>query len=320
MISGHTPGDVPILALRPLRHACHSCGTCCHGWHVQLHPEEFEPITGCARTLGVTEPIVDGSLRRANGRCVFLDDAMRCRIHAEIGPEAKPHVCRAYPLRAVMAEDGLRVGVDPSCTSSLRTWRDGPVVEPVRTVERTRSLVPALVQDEQALLALASAPGITIAQFAAGLVNDPGAPPELPRGLAGRLLARLKSPQLAEHLGHERHGAVLRAHVAHLAPALDALTVRDLPVWTGRLDGEREAFALDALRRHIFLRLGDQTAPPVAQALLVLAGVAACAWADPGERFGAALSAWLRLIRSPPVWGRLVPDSTTAAWLLVGGS
>jgi Fe-S-cluster containining protein len=33
-----------------------------------------------------------------NGRCFFLDDENRCRIHTEISYDAKPPVCRSFPL------------------------------------------------------------------------------------------------------------------------------------------------------------------------------------------------------------------------------
>ena len=34
----------------------------------------------------------------ADGACVFLDPAGRCRIHAKFGEAAKPLACRLYPL------------------------------------------------------------------------------------------------------------------------------------------------------------------------------------------------------------------------------
>lgn len=313
------PDGVPLLALRPLRSECRGCGTCCHGWQVELAEDEPPRIAEQARALGVAEPIVDGVLRRQDGRCVFLDDALRCRIHATFGSDAKPRVCRIYPLRAVFTEDGLRVGVDPSCTSTIDTWEDGPQVEPLRTIEQIRQLDPALIEDERALLALASNPKIDVAHLAGALVRDPAAAPELPAGLVRRLLERLRADGVAEALLHPRRGAVLLGHLAHLPPALARLSPDAPPRWSGRLSAAHQAFALEVFRRHVFLRLGDPTVPPVAQALLLLAGILACAWADPGERFGPALSAWARVIRGPAVWGVLVPDSTAAYRILTGG-
>jgi len=317
MPPANLPDGVPLLALRPLRHACRGCGTCCHGWQVELAEGEPERVIEQARALGVERPILDGVLRRQAGRCVFLDDALRCRIHATFGSEAKPRVCQIYPLRAVFTEDGLRVGVDPSCTSTLADWEDGPEVAPLRTIEQVRQLDPAHIQDERALLALASGPEADVARVLGGLAGDLSAAPELPAAVAGRLLARLGAPGVAEELLHPRRGAVLLEHLAHVPPAIAALDGR-VPAWAGVLPEPHQAFALEIFRRHVFLRLGDPTVPPVPQALLLLAGVLICAWADPGPRFGPALSAWARVIRGAPLWGAIIPDSATARWILIG--
>jgi Fe-S-cluster containining protein len=44
-------------------------------------------------------------IRLVGGRCFFLDERNRCRIHSEISYEAKPAVCRAFPL-SVAEVDG----------------------------------------------------------------------------------------------------------------------------------------------------------------------------------------------------------------------
>jgi hypothetical protein len=94
------------------------------------------------------------------------------------------------------------------------------------------------------------------------------------------------------------------------------------PSWAGALQPADEQFALEVLRRHLFLRLGDASLPPVAHALLVLAGIAACGWTARARgtpsAFAGALSVWLRLMRSRSFWPALVPDTTTAKWLLTG--
>jgi Fe-S-cluster containining protein len=47
------------------------------------------------RAPGTGEPY---RTRLVDGRCFFLDEANRCRIHAEIAYDAKPPVCRSFPL------------------------------------------------------------------------------------------------------------------------------------------------------------------------------------------------------------------------------
>jgi len=311
--------DVALFALRPLRHACASCGTCCHGWRVRLRPGEHAKVEVQGSALGIPDPIVEGNLRQVDGHCVFLDASRRCRIHAAWGEASKPSVCQHYPRRATLVEEGLRVGVDPSCTNDFAVWSDGPEVEPLRRVERTRLLGAERQATEQDLLGLLAHPGLSIADVTAALVHAPTAPPELPVAFAARALTRLKSPHLAAHLADPRHGELLAARLAPVMTALDKLTVRTLPVWAGRLEASQELWVLDTFRRHLFLRLGDPELPPLGQLVVMLAGAFACAWTDPRPApFAASFSAWHRVVRSPPVWGRLVVDTPDLKGWLTG--
>jgi lysine-N-methylase len=56
--------------------------------------------------------------RRADGRCVFLSDANRCRLHERFGAEAKPFVCRLFPYLLIPAGDHWRVGLHYACPSA----------------------------------------------------------------------------------------------------------------------------------------------------------------------------------------------------------
>ena len=302
------PREIALLALRPLRHACSACGTCCHGWRVRVRPDELAGLERCAAELDVADPVVDGNLRQVEGRCVFLAEGGLCRIHARFGLAAKPEVCRRYPLRATLAEDGLRVGVDPSCASDSEAWETGPEVAPLRVVERDRRLAGERAAAELELLELAALPGLSVAELAAALLHEPEAPPELPQRFTRHVLASLTAEPLVAHLRDPRHGAALRARLEPVIDALEAWTPHQIPLWSQRLSTAQEAWALDTLRRHLFLRLGDPSVPPLGQTLLWLFAVTACGWAAPGAEFGPSLSAWLRVLRSPPVWGRLVPD------------
>ena len=64
-----------------------------HDWGA----DPFEPNPGAAEPYRIR--LVD------NDRCFFLDPDNRCRIHTKISYEAKPPVCRAFPL-AVMEVAG----------------------------------------------------------------------------------------------------------------------------------------------------------------------------------------------------------------------
>lgn len=58
--------------------------------------------------------------RKANGDCVFLGDDKLCLIHSEMGIEAKPMACRAFPFSITPTPDGYYVSVSYFCTSAQR--------------------------------------------------------------------------------------------------------------------------------------------------------------------------------------------------------
>ena len=61
--------------------------------------------------MGIDQPFVNGVLRQTEeGRCVFLDETHLCRIHAQYGADAKPLICRQYPIVGVRTETGERQG------------------------------------------------------------------------------------------------------------------------------------------------------------------------------------------------------------------
>ena len=62
-----------IEILDEMRHTCLSCGGSCQGNWVRPIGDEEDRIRALAPSLGVTDPVVDGKLRMADGKCVFLD-------------------------------------------------------------------------------------------------------------------------------------------------------------------------------------------------------------------------------------------------------
>ncbi|HEV2693879.1 MAG TPA: YkgJ family cysteine cluster protein [Verrucomicrobiae bacterium] len=116
--------------------SCHGCSDCCRGHLlVGISAEEKERIErqgwsvaeGVDPTMMVSGPmIVSGALgghrlgHQADGACVFLDAAGRCRIHAKFGEAAKPLACRLYPLVIHPAGKKLLVGLRFSCPSAAK--------------------------------------------------------------------------------------------------------------------------------------------------------------------------------------------------------
>lgn len=84
------------------RFTCQGCGRCCQGWSVGVDGATVERLR--AHSWGGDPFESTGNdrlpfrIRLVDGRCYFLDPENRCRIHTEIGYEAKPPVCRAFPL------------------------------------------------------------------------------------------------------------------------------------------------------------------------------------------------------------------------------
>jgi Fe-S-cluster containining protein len=88
-------------------HTCRRCGASCEGLKVRPRPDEVAVLEARAAELGVDRPISGVWLRQVWGRCVFLDQGA-CRLHTRWGPDAKPSVCRTFPVLS----DGR---IDPAC-------------------------------------------------------------------------------------------------------------------------------------------------------------------------------------------------------------
>lgn len=297
-----------VLALAPIRHACHACAACCHGWRVTLHDDdEAARITRHGEALGVTDPIEHGALRQADGRCVFLGDDDLCRIHARFGAAEKPRVCQLYPRLAVLAEDGLRLGADPSCSSTWRSHADGPRLDlSLPMIPHDDERPPGYAAREEALLTLMRPSSASVASLVAHLSGDARHLPALPPAFVSHALLRMRAAR-----GLLSHPAAGRVTLAALASTRELLAALDptQPPPPLTLSDEVSAFTLEVARRTLFLRLAEYDLTPDAQVLFVLAGAVACAAAEPQiERFGPALAGWSRVSRLPGAWRFVFPN------------
>jgi len=312
-----------LIALQPLRHECKASGNCCFGWRVRLvGDDEVERITAFGIEFGVPDPVEDGALRFADGGCGFRDPVDHlCRIHKAHGSAAKPKTCQQFPLRVTATEDGVRVGVDPGCTSTWQTWKDGPILpsEPL-VPPAERIFDPQAKAAEDDLVSLTQEPEMTFAHYLGFIAGAPEAAPELPEGFGARVAQRLKAMRLMRFLDHPAIGPGMSEPLRHVARYIDlGIPAERTARWAGTLADGMDDFVLDALRRQLFLRLGDPMLPPFGQALVFSAGVLACAWADPTpEVFAPALSTWARVMRMKAVWGQFIPRPETVRWLVTG--
>ncbi len=108
--------------------SCHGCSDCCRGgMAIPLLPEDRRRLEqqhwSAADGVEPAQMIVAGlnSVRLghgADGACVFLNEAGRCKIHAKFGEAAKPLACRLFPLVIHPAGKKLLVGLRFSCPSA----------------------------------------------------------------------------------------------------------------------------------------------------------------------------------------------------------
>ncbi|UCG15530.1 MAG: YkgJ family cysteine cluster protein [Phycisphaerales bacterium] len=98
--------QLPLVmpAVPDQRWDCHSCTRCCRELVGDLRDEDRRKIDAenWADRLGVAPYVSVGRKwalnKRDDGACVFLLDDGRCRLHAELGFDAKPFACRVYPF------------------------------------------------------------------------------------------------------------------------------------------------------------------------------------------------------------------------------
>jgi lysine-N-methylase len=149
------------LPIKPLpmveRWDCHQCGVCCRGSVVPLSADDVarlkaqkwneqpefrdQPVVLRESWLGHEHRLA----HRADGSCVFLLPDGLCRIHKEHGFEAKPLVCRMFPLQIVPRDNVAYVTIRRACPSAAAD-RGRPVAEQldlVRQLARERHLADA---------------------------------------------------------------------------------------------------------------------------------------------------------------------------------
>lgn len=299
-----------IATLGTLRHVCAMCGGSCQGVNVSLSsPEEMTQVLAQAEQLGISDPAPNGVLRRVNGRCVFLGDDALCRIHGAWGLSAKPKVCQQYPMIATRVGDETRVGLDPGCFHSVKSWQTGPEVPGGSLMVSVSKQPDALLPHEERVMAVLEQAG-SIEQALAMLV--PGGL----EGFLGRWIQALQGVDLADLLADPDTSPSLRESLGPLSQAL--------PTWTTipgppELSDNARDFALHATKRMVWLRLCPKIPAPAVVALLSLGGAMACGWTSTeDDAFGLALAGWMRAIRAPAVLGRLLPSPESLQTLVEG--
>ena len=139
---------------------CHQCGACCQGSLIPLSADEVARLQAQhweERPEYRDTPIMVREQRaghayrlahRPDGSCVFLGADGLCRIHKELGFEAKPLVCRMFPLQIVPRDNSACLTLRRACPSAAadRGRPVGEQLEFVRQLARERHLAEAAPQ------------------------------------------------------------------------------------------------------------------------------------------------------------------------------
>jgi lysine-N-methylase len=126
---------------------CHGCTACCRETTIKLDAADLRRL-GEQRwaerpefhgTRIVRRSWLLGGARilahKPDGSCVFLTDAGRCRIHEAFGADAKPFVCRLFPLQVVKTDRGAVATLVRSCPSAAAN-RGRPITEHLPFLKR----------------------------------------------------------------------------------------------------------------------------------------------------------------------------------------
>ena len=267
------------------RFTCQQCGMCCRGAWVVVTPAEVERYrkVGVVRlytdggtvedAMGIDpfEPVAHGHYRirmRADGACGFLSDDNRCRIHEELGGEAKPLACRVFPFRFHPVEGRPLVTTSASCPTIVKN-EGALLAEQAKEIAALRSeWARAFPETGGPLLFTRGRPleAETLVAIKAALrrMLDPpadGGPADLARGVARMAqwledlsrhrVARLTPPAFAEYVALTgRHAAESAAPPPAAASAVTRLLSRGF-LFTVLAVREQTAASSPGIGRHL---------------------------------------------------------------------
>jgi lysine-N-methylase len=263
VVSGARPAiPLAVLRLPEQRYSCHGCGDCCRDFTVQLRQPDLDRLRaqGWEAKLGrpVTAGFRGGSFlaQREDGACVFLMEGGRCRIHAELGLEAKPIACQLFPW--ILAPDArhAHVGISFACASVLGS-QGSELGTHARDVRRMAAEVPELVPTRTMLddsLEATPEEADAVAETLDSWLRDRSRP--LPLRLDGLAW-------LGQQLARARFAKVRGPRLRELMETLVTALPDELPLHP--VDPPTRA-QLATLRQAAFFRLEDPKIPEIARA------------------------------------------------------
>lgn len=137
-------GEMPAArVLGGSRFRCQGSGECCQGYVFgpiseeeksrieALDPRQALPQLGDQDLFEVMEAASGPGgykLATTSGACVFLEAGLRCGLHRAFGANAKPALCRLYPLAAAATIDGLKVYDRGECATFAISAQQGTLL------------------------------------------------------------------------------------------------------------------------------------------------------------------------------------------------
>jgi len=272
-----------------------------------IDESERSRIIGFAELMGLGDPMNGNFLRMDKGACLFLGEDNLCSIHKKYGHMQKPAVCRQFPLVATQTESGIRVHVDPSCYTAMSTWRTGTPIPDQPLIASTINLSGFELSEEEKILRMVSR-----AKTTAGLLGlmsgSKSRKPKAPQGFDGNLIELIQNAKISELLTEPDMGAAFANSIA----AIIQVEGCDFKAPTNSPSKVRERWAIETVRRVVWLRLTPNIPTVRGVALLTLAGATLAHWlCEKDDDFALFLSGWIRALRSPLFVRRLVPNADT---------
>ena len=132
--------------------ACRSA--CCVGWPISISLENYYRLIGidCRRELRrkldcglriIDHPTEDEYARfepRYDGNCPMRMGDGRCALHAELGEDVLPDVCRLYPRGIRSGGDAYEISCANSCEATLELFLYR--TEPIEFIKRDLRILP----------------------------------------------------------------------------------------------------------------------------------------------------------------------------------
>jgi len=290
-----------IETLGALRHECHSTGGCCQGNIAILKPSEQQKITSQAIELNVSSPVENNAIRKEKGRCAFLRADQKCKIHFRYGHENKPTICQQFPLVAIHTEREVRIGIDPSCLSAWKTWKEGPLVEPGPLISTKKPVQEVIRNQEQTLLDMLD----TSNKIQDILTKLTGSSDQF----ITRWFAHLSQIPFDTIFLQDGTAPIFHQYLSRLS----GITSSSHHV---TLSAAQQEWVIESTQRMLYLRFLNQNLSPYAIALLCIGGAAALASQETdNENFYSAFATWNKAIRSPVFLSILLPTPKTLPWL-----